>query len=58
MKGINVKQTKDGDEFIIKFEVVEDTFEKAVDAAETVKHKLKNMLEGQTTLENEYVQTH
>lgn len=50
MKGINVKQTKDGDEFVVKLEVIENDWEAAKETADYIKNRLKNMLEGQTTL--------
>lgn len=51
MKGIAVKQTKDGDEFVVKFEAVTDTFEDSVKLSDVIKVKLKNYLEGQKELE-------
>lgn len=50
MKGIAVKQTKDGDEFVVKLEVIEDNWDSAKETADYIKNRLKNMLEGQTTL--------
>ena len=50
MKGINVKQTKDGEEFHIGFVIVEDNWDDAKKIADEVKHKLQNILDNQTTL--------
>lgn len=50
MKGITVNQTKDGDEFVVKLQVVEDNWDAAKKTADHIKNRLKNDLEGQRNL--------